>query len=223
MEFSNRLFYILVFSFVFFLVSIQVFREETSFQVILQPQFVVSRDNFVNGSEFIQDRIRSIHATNDVTGHTFKILQYTGFFTYFLKQGGTLFAGCEFTNCEITHNKGEILQSDAILFHLRTIRSLPVKRLPNQKWIAVTRESPVHNNVPQKYSDLFNATATYSRRSDIEFEYGWTIKSGNMPTDRKLHASSKKTKMAAWIVSNCKTPSKREAYVKELQKYINGH
>ncbi|RXG54880.1 Alpha-(1,3)-fucosyltransferase C [Armadillidium vulgare] len=29
-----------------------------------------------------------------------------------------------------------------------------------------------------------------------------------------------KNKMAAWMVSNCKTPSKREEYVRELQKFI---
>jgi hypothetical protein len=30
-----------------------------------------------------------------------------------------------------------------------------------------------------------------------------------------------KTKDAVWIVSNCNTPSKREKYVKEMQKIIN--
>jgi hypothetical protein len=31
----------------------------------------------------------------------------------------------------------------------------------------------------------------------------------------------KKTKLSAWLVSNCKTHSEREEYAKELQKYIN--
>jgi hypothetical protein len=30
-----------------------------------------------------------------------------------------------------------------------------------------------------------------------------------------------KTKDVVWIVSNCNTPSKREKYVKEMQKIIN--
>ena len=32
---------------------------------------------------------------------------------------------------------------------------------------------------------------------------------------------SKKTKLAFWLVSHCKTDNKREDYVKSLQKYIH--
>ena len=35
-----------------------------------------------------------------------------------------------------------------------------------------------------------------------------------------LKKIQKKTKMAAWAVGNCKTPSKREQYIKKLAKYI---
>lgn len=38
---------------------------------------------------------------------------------------------------------------------------------------------------------------------------------------RSLNSVMKTKKgMAAWMVSNCKTPSKREVYVKQLQQYI---
>ncbi|XP_054719863.1 alpha-(1,3)-fucosyltransferase C-like [Uloborus diversus] len=149
------------------------------------------------------------------------ILLWTKFFgiSDYVPKLSTL--GCPKPKCFITSDRRFLNKSDALVFHLRDInlKDLPAYRNKNQVWILVHHESPHHTPDVLKYlNGLFNWTATYRSDSDI----------GLTPVAKRLkHADSKavnyargKKRMVAWLVSNCKTPSKRELFVKELQKSI---
>ena len=100
-------------------------------------------------------------------------------------------------------------------------------------------ESPLRDEIKNysMYDHFFNWTMTYRMDSDIVRPYGWISDktSPNMlypPADikwqkpRPLTAVQKhnhthpKKKMIAWMVSNCETYSKREDYVRALNKII---
>ena len=61
---------------------------------------------------------------------------------------------------------------------------------------------------------------TYRRDSDVPLLYGKVVpRDPGEPWQLKNLAKSRK--LMAWFVGNCDTKSKRELYVKELQKYID--
>ena len=95
----------------------------------------------------------------------------------------------------------------------------------------LTFESPIHGD-RKKYRtfprNFFNWTATYRRDSDLfrESIYGYQFQPKQNFMDQPglgnyygINITSK-TRIAAWFVSNCKTPVRREDYVAELQKHI---
>ena len=65
---------------------------------------------------------------------------------------------------------------------------------------------------------------TYRRDSDVSAPYGLFTQSSqpssSVKTIQDRVRDLPKPKLVAWVVSNCKTPSKREDYVDELQKHI---
>ena len=73
------------------------------------------------------------------------------------------------------------------------------------------------------YSNFFNWTMTYRRDSDVFVPYGLYMPLPQ-PTDpehilRRVKALPKR-KLVAWVSSHCKTVSKREEYVRQLQKHL---
>ena len=69
---------------------------------------------------------------------------------------------------------------------------------------------------------FFNLTAHFRSDSDFPFQYFHT-QVRDSPCDHCLPNSSLlngKTKLMVWMVSHCKTQSKREDYIAELSKYI---
>lgn len=86
----------------------------------------------------------------------------------------------------------------------------------------------------QPLNGLFNWTMTYRVDSDIVQPYGWIqpvdfdrIHPGNDIVATAIKAGStrkfafKKTKLVAWLVSNCQSRSQREKYANALAKYIS--
>ena len=63
---------------------------------------------------------------------------------------------------------------------------------------------------------------TYRRDSDVFMPYGKIENIDSSKSDFRDFApgNKKSRKPVTWFASNCKTHSKREEYVKELQKYI---
>ena len=148
-------------------------------------------------------------------------------------------AACAVTNCVATADRSLVGEADAVLFHMRNINGntqLPVGRKESQRYVFFLLENPYHqwNNL-QEWDSFFNLTMTYRRDSDVPVYYGRTEKivtSYNSSQIRSEHEKSTNSRpmirptptngrvLVAWFVSNCKTHSKREQYVNELQKYI---
>lgn len=146
---------------------------------------------------------------------------------------------CPISDCFTTDNRSmlpAINEFDAIVFHLRTfsVEDMPNKRHPNQRWIFWSLESPQYNMQDiEPLNGLFNWTMTYRIDSDIVQPYGWTQPLGSftihpkteqiaraMQVASKRKSTFKKTKLVAWMVSNCQSKSQREKYANALGKYV---
>ncbi|CAC5410837.1 FUT-1 [Mytilus coruscus] len=133
------------------------------------------------------------------------------------------FDKCSYRNCKLTEDKQLLSTSEAVIFHHTSFLALPEK--PNgQVWIFATLESPYLTYTRFKTDKLkgkFNWTMTYRKDSEGFSPYIILKKRLYIPVKNYTSIYMNKTKNIAWIVSNCRTQSNREAYVKELSKYID--
>ncbi|CAH1776418.1 unnamed protein product, partial [Owenia fusiformis] len=141
--------------------------------------------------------------------------------------GSAPFEDCEIPHCELTTDHSQIENVQNVMFHTCEKKSLvgecglPKYRSPKQKWIFWCREPPSSG---QQYrhralTNAFNFTITTRLDSDFHAYHGVFKVNPNPPKTLPDYAKGK-TKMAAWIVSHCKTQSRRELYVQRLQKYM---
>ncbi|XP_013385410.1 alpha-(1,3)-fucosyltransferase C-like [Lingula anatina] len=136
---------------------------------------------------------------------------------------------CPVNNCVWTDDKAKVKEADAVLFFDHCLKDVipPQDRNPQGRWVLVNHESPCHVNtfkVLSQWDGLFNWTMTYTKDSDIYSPYAQVIRNdGDSPVlsrERSLSIARNKSSLVAWMVSNCRTLSKREKYVEELDKYI---
>ena len=144
-------------------------------------------------------------------------------------------AKCPVSDCLIVANssnfRNKLVQSDyqllakfdAVLFsvHELWMSSLPpptYRRPPHQRFVLLTQESPESMIAfrPEEYDNFFNWTMSYRSDSDIHLLYGRV----RPDPSAAGYIRRRKMKKIAWMVSHCKTPSKREEYVRQLQDYI---
>jgi hypothetical protein len=131
---------------------------------------------------------------------------------------------CEYSNCILTKNRNDFDSSDAVLFHWWDIKwwDVPNYHLTDQKWVLLNHEPP--KNCPpieslEPFGGHINWTLSYRYDSDIFSPYGKIFKCDkNLKTKYRF---DEKKKSIAWFVSSCDSESKRELYVKELQKHID--
>lgn len=127
-------------------------------------------------------------------------------------------------NCFITTNRQEVESSSAVVFMLRDLNltDLPSFKQPNQMFVLFHVESPCHTYLTDEENEWINDNIdwfmTYRTDSDIYTPSARKLSKPTMNQGQTL--STNKTKMAAWFVSNCNPCSKRDKFVKELQKYI---
>lgn len=100
------------------------------------------------------------------------------------------------------------------------LKTLMDIRSKGQLWVLYSRENPIHDAEyapPGLTGNPFNLTITYSRDSDIPIPYCFFQKKKIRPPP-----IPKKTKLIAWVASNCRLLSwRRSEFVKELQKHIS--
>jgi hypothetical protein len=154
---------------------------------------------------------------------TFKVLLWNKFFGNTLMHPNLTQLKCEFTNCILTEDRNYLNTSDALVFHLRDIKANDMLdyHLNKQKWTLYNWEPPCFSPVDslEPLGDNINWTISYRRDSDIFNPYGEVYKC-NKSSKTKYSFEGKK-KSIAWFVNNCHSESKRDIYVKELQKYID--
>ncbi|KOB73086.1 hypothetical protein OBRU01_11218 [Operophtera brumata] len=165
---------------------------------------------------------------------------YAPFYYFGKGQRAFLQNNCSAINCYVTSKRkffgADTTKFDAIAFNGRLLKTddLPKNRTMYQKFIFFNMESadkyPVCNGI---FDGFFNWTSTYRLNSDIPSPYlmvrnntgqvigpkadvGWE---NDFPeiTEEYSWKLMKKSKAAAWFVSNCLTRSRREDYVKRLQ------
>ncbi|CAD0199465.1 unnamed protein product [Chrysodeixis includens] len=157
---------------------------------------------------------------------------------------------CPYMNCIVTGNMSllnSIVDFDVIAFAGPELvhdskPPMPIQRLPYQKYVFASIESPV--NYPLcafEFDGYFNWTWTYKLDSNVRWGYivirdihnkiigprndmHWLKQTEMSPVNEtfKLQLKSK-TRPVAWFASNCRTESRREIFVRnigtELKKY----
>lgn len=132
------------------------------------------------------------------------------------------FQMCEFKNCKLALLKHvSYKSSDALIFHYRLLKGDPPRKPKGQIWILWNSESPASDEpLPKLWNNVFDWTITYRKESEITNRRVIVLRN-EIFQKNYTDIFKRKTKFAAWVVSNCKTQSRREVYVKELQKYID--
>ena len=137
------------------------------------------------------------------------------------------FRECAWNNCDLTFDKNFGNVSDAVIFDgVFFPNNLTFTRPMGQIWIFAEHESPYSYNMDRKswYKNnyTFNWTMTYDKdNTDIYLPYG-VIRPNTVKFNRDYETLVKmKNHTPVMIASNCKTHSKRQEYVRELQKHID--
>lgn len=135
---------------------------------------------------------------------------------------------CTYNNCLMSMNVSNLSRYAAIVFSFTHKLNLepPIPRANrsrDQVWIFFGLESPInHNKIAyrhENWKNTMNWSMSYRRDADIFTPYGMLEKRKEQ-RDRNYSAIfSRKTKQAAWLVSNCGAASNRDEFVSELQKY----
>lgn len=160
---------------------------------------------------------------------------------------GFIDRNCPFTNCIVTGTKkylNDITEFDVVAFSSSEVirmynDRLPASRSPHQKYAFASIESSDYYPVcSDRFDGYFNWTWTFRLDSDVRWGY-MVIRDENnniVGPNKEMHWINhedmetvsdefkenlkSKTNAAAWYVSNCKSRSKRELFVKELQKEL---
>ena len=137
---------------------------------------------------------------------------------------------CRFNNCEHTANKSILKSSSAIVFCMSDGAALnrpPLnvhERPTNQVWIYFRMESPTIQEQMYKgripsWINSFNWSMSYQLDSDIIVPYG-VLKTKQSEENRNFsEIFRRKSKLAAWLVSECNVPSLRDKFVDKLKKH----
>ncbi|KAK7499834.1 hypothetical protein BaRGS_00008925 [Batillaria attramentaria] len=135
------------------------------------------------------------------------------------------FTRCAVRDCRITLDKREIRSSDAVLFSSRGLWNR-FRGYPMPKWRAAHQTFLDWS----KYQGVFNWTLHYRRDADLVGVYGDVVPhsfSGSGPiiavdtnVERMRNYAREKSKMVAWMASNCVDDARRQRMVQELSKYI---
>ena len=167
-----------------------------------------------------------------------KILTWTPFFEsvayiYYLYRNHVISIDGNLT-CEVTNNRSEIENADAVIFHGRDFNSsdLPETHKSNQLWVYFLLESSVHSGCNEscwkKVNEIgINWYMGYHRtNSHSFFPYGKFIENKpdfntteiSLKVKMFVNSFSSKPKDAVWLVSHCLTQSKRLHLVHKMKQ-----
>lgn len=166
------------------------------------------------------------------------ILAYTDFFEQkkwiWSNDGGVCTLDHAKGKCILTYNKERFRESDLVLFHARNmpdeffLQWLSQTRPTSQHWVYTSWESPNNSPDPSLLDDLFNLIWSYRSDADLWSPYGRYEKiypnDAINPKSAGVHDYTKgKSKLVAWLASNCVYPLVRTPFVHELRRYIDVH
>ena len=94
-------------------------------------------------------------------------------------------------------------------------------RLPHQLYVFLTLESAAYPDIDlASWDNFFNITMTYRTDSDVFMPYGRVVQNDQIIKSEPDQDLSDKKYLAAWLVSNCHTQSRREDLIEDLKKYL---
>lgn len=151
--------------------------------------------------------------------------------------------------CDITIDKSFLSEADAVVYHMRDnidIKEAKRNRQPEQRFVFALWESPMHTPDLKRYKGFFNWTMTYRFTSHIVTPYYFgsayvhtsssyydlmikenATKNLNLQLKRHDHTLSdemlanKKLGIAAALISNCGSSSRRLFYIRLLKRFVN--
>ena len=137
-------------------------------------------------------------------------------------------------DCMFVKQRSEYNTSEVVVFNIfnTQIGDIPRYRPPGQLWIFFIHESPQKTSKQKlaQWKNSFNASSSYMlTRTDISEPFPrytsgnhskWKIAQLEKIRRNLTVKVKQKKKMVAWFVSNCKTSSARENYVRELSIHI---
>ncbi|XP_048482500.1 alpha-(1,3)-fucosyltransferase C-like [Plutella xylostella] len=161
-------------------------------------------------------------------------------------QQGFINRKCPFTNCFVTGDRkylSDYTQFDVVVFtgpqlNYHANQPLPTHRRPEQIYAFLSLESSQYYPLcHSKYNNYFNMSWTYKLDSDLKgyivvrdtqnniigpnVAMHWMELKYMTPISEELKTKlQKKSKAAAWFVSNCNSRSNREEYVRQLQSEL---
>lgn len=127
-------------------------------------------------------------------------------------------------SCLFTWNRRRLADADYVMFHARDYspRDMPTKRYTRNAWVFYCVESQLNAMTGMISHAPFNFSMTFSRDADIRTHYGKCL--ARVPPDPQAVPSFSslraKSKLAAALISNCRTHSKRENLIRQLKQYI---
>ncbi|OWF53024.1 Alpha-(1,3)-fucosyltransferase C [Mizuhopecten yessoensis] len=127
--------------------------------------------------------------------------------------------------CSMTHGKYSYKYKKIVIFHGPDLYWTPPRKYPGQHWIMQAMKPPTYfaNNLIY-WTRVFNWTFMHRRDSDVFTPYGSYApimsKSDKVTTTFDWDA---KDMMAAWFVSRCNVQSRRQEYVRLLQRDVSVH
>lgn len=125
------------------------------------------------------------------------------------------------SDCFYTADRKLYSSANAVVIHHRDAcnseQQLPQAPRPfNQYWIWFNLESLSHSPNLAFMNNLINLTMSFRADSDIFTPYGWIEKHNGTEN----FTIPKKTKLAAWAVSNWNPGSRRVQYYEQLKNYL---
>ena len=129
---------------------------------------------------------------------------------------------CPKTNCVLSTNRKDLNISDAIILTWKGVLQNDFPHVLNDQKLVLYNLSPPHmtgKSLDKLKLKKIDWIMTYRTDSDIYIPYGKVVECNT--TWKQSHSFENKTKSIAWFVSDCRTPSNRENYVKILKKYID--
>ncbi|CAF1181815.1 unnamed protein product [Rotaria sordida] len=132
---------------------------------------------------------------------------------------------CHTDQCQVSNNRQELCDSDAVIFHARggiKMYDMPKARLSHQRYVLLTKEPPYKTTaIVGHLNYFFNWTATYRLDSDIDYRYfRWRRKDKiNTEINQQSYLNNRQVR-AASMISNCYSQNHREDYLKRLNSII---
>ncbi|CAG5131258.1 unnamed protein product [Candidula unifasciata] len=168
-------------------------------------------------------------ALKPITNNIFKITFVRR--PVWLTEAAMNLTNCKFNQCTIQKDNDTSDTDIVIIYGVGLQDSYPVPRrtTPHQLFAIYLMESPVHThagfiqNARSPWNNQINMLMSYRLDGDMFYPY-YKLRFNPKPMDQRpnyYEIARRTTRTAVWLVSNCKTPSRRSQYVQEMQKFID--